>query len=133
MVKLFTEWLRGIHFDFRPLLAASHKLDIMVGFVEEDVRGCVLGFLPGQELPVHSHAHEHEIFDVLAGCGTMILDGEAVELESGDVVVVPAGVSHGFKNTGRERWLIRATIHQRVYARQALRRAVDKRLGRAPQ
>jgi quercetin dioxygenase-like cupin family protein len=101
-------------------------------FAVEDVRACLLGFLPGQELPVHVHDHEHEAFDVLAGCGTLFLDGEAVELKCGDVLLVPAGVRHGFKNTGSERWLVRATIHQRVYARQAVRRAVDKRLGRAP-
>lgn len=100
-------------------------------FVEEDLSGCLLGFLPGQELPVHIHAHEHEVFDVLAGCGTMYLDGEVVELKPGDIVLVPAGVQHGFKNTGNERWLVHATIHQRVYARQAMRRAIDKRLWRA--
>lgn len=99
-------------------------------FVEEDLSGCLLGFLPGQELPVHVHAHEHEVFDVLTGCGTMYLDDEAVELEPGDVVLVPAGVQHGFKNTSSERWLVRATIQQRVYARQAVRRAIDKRLQR---
>ena len=100
-------------------------------FVEEDLRSCLLGFLPGQELPEHVHEHEHEVFDVLAGCGTMMLDGEAVELNPGDAILVPAGVRHGFKNTGSEHWLIRATIHQRVYARQAVCRAIDKRLGRA--
>ena len=35
-----------------------------------------------------------------------------------------------FKNTGTDRWLIRATIHQRTYARQSIRRAINKRLGR---
>lgn len=96
-------------------------------FIQEDLRGCLLGFLPGQELPVHVHEHEHEVFDVLAGCGTMMLDGEAVELHPGDVIFVPAGVQHGFRNTSSDRWLIRATIHTRVYARQALRRALAKR------
>ena len=99
-------------------------------FIEEDLSGCLLGFLPGQELPVHVHDHEHEVFDVLAGCGTMYLDDEALELNASDVVLVPAGVRHGFRNTSNERWLIRATIHQRVYARQAVRRALLKRLRR---
>ncbi len=99
-------------------------------FAEEEFRGCLLGFLPGQELPVHVHAHEHEVFDVLFGQGTMYLDGEAVNLNVGDAVYVPAGVQHGFKNTGDDRWLVRATIHQRTSARQAIRRAVVKRLGR---
>ncbi len=100
-------------------------------FAEEEFRGCLLGFLPGQELPMHTHAHEHEVFDVLQGQGTMYLDGEAVELKAGDTIFVPAGVQHGFKNTSRDRWLVRATIHERTYARQAVRRALAKRLGRA--
>ena len=100
-------------------------------FSEEDFSGCILGFLPGQDLPVHVHAHEHEVFDVLLGQGTMYLDGAVVELKIGDTVVVPAGVQHGFKNTSDQRWLVRATIHQRTYARHALRRAIAKRLGRA--
>ena len=100
-------------------------------FTEEEFHGCLLGFLPGQELPVHVHAHEHEVFDVLSGQGTMYLDGEAVDLKAGDAVFVPAGVRHGFKNTSDDRWLVRATIYQRTYARQAIRRAIAKRLGRA--
>ena len=100
-------------------------------FVEGDFSGCLLGFLPGQELPVHQHDHEHEVFDVLQGYGTIYLDDEAVEIGAGSVIYVPAGVKHGFKNTSSDRWLIRATIHQRVYARQAIKRAIDKRLGRA--
>jgi len=100
-------------------------------FAEEQFRACLLGFLPGQELPAHAHAHEHEVFDVLQGQGTMYLDGTAIELKAGDAVFVPAGVQHGFKNTGGDRWLVRATIHQRTYARQAIRRAIAKRFGRA--
>lgn len=100
-------------------------------FAEEEFRACLLGFLPGQELPVHVHAHEHEVFDVLHGQGTIYLDGTAIELKAGDAVFVPAGVPHGFKNTGDDRWLVRATIHQRTYARQAIHRTIAKRLGRA--
>jgi quercetin dioxygenase-like cupin family protein len=113
-------------------LARYDKLPLtnVLLFVQEDVRSCLLGFLPGQELPVHVHDHEHEVFDVLTGCGTMMLDGEAVELKAGDVIFVPAGVRHGFKNTSDDRWLVRATIQQRVYARQAVCRALAKRLKR---
>jgi quercetin dioxygenase-like cupin family protein len=100
-------------------------------FAEEEFSACLLGFLPGQELPVHVHAHEHEVFDVLEGRGTLFLDDKAIELQRGSVIFVPAGVRHGFKNTSTDRWLVRATIHQRVYARQAIKRAIDKRLGRA--
>jgi quercetin dioxygenase-like cupin family protein len=100
-------------------------------FAEEDFSGCLLGLLPGQVLPRHRHAHEHEAFDVLAGQGSVWLDGERVSAGPGAVIFVPAGVEHGFENDGDQPWLIRATIHQRTYLRQALRRAVDKRRRRA--
>src|SRR5690242_10130488 len=98
-------------------------------FREEDFSACLLGFLPGQVLPRHRHAHEHEVFDVLAGTGTVWLDGEAMVVGPGDSIFVPAGVEHGFANTSSERWLIRATIHQRTYLRAAFKRAVHKRFG----
>jgi quercetin dioxygenase-like cupin family protein len=101
-------------------------------FAHESFSACLLGFLPGQTLPRHRHAHEHEVFDVLSGSGTIWLEGEAIAAHPGTSVFVPAGVEHGFENTGAERWVIRATIHQRTYLRQALRQAILKRLGRAP-
>lgn len=97
----------------------------------QDFSGVLLGFLPGQILPRHTHEHEHEVFDVLEGCGTVWLDGKAVQARAGAVIFVPAGVEHGFENTSAARWLVRATIHQRVYARRAITRAIQKRLGRA--
>ena len=99
-------------------------------FAAEDFSGCLLCFLPGQVLPRHRHAHEHEVCDVVAGTGTIWLDGQPHTAGPGASVFVPAGVEHGFENTGAERWTIRATIHQRTYLRQALKRAILKRLGR---
>jgi mannose-6-phosphate isomerase-like protein (cupin superfamily) len=101
-------------------------------FTVEDFRGCLLGFLPGQKLPRHVHAHEHEVFDVVSGTGTIWVGDAAVPAGPGTSVFVPAGVAHSFENTSRERWVVRATIHQRTYLRQALKRAILKRLGRAP-
>jgi quercetin dioxygenase-like cupin family protein len=98
-------------------------------FQEEEFSACLLGFLPGQVLPCHRHEHEHEVFDVLVGSGTIWLDGDPIEAGPGAIIFVPAGVEHGFENTGSERWLIRATIHERTYARKAFKRAVLKRLG----
>ena len=99
-------------------------------FREEQFWACILYFRPGQVLRRHSHEHEHEVFDVIAGHGTIWLDGEAVHTRPGDVIFVPAGVEHGFENTGNEPWIVRATIHERTYARQALQRALLKRLGK---
>lgn len=108
----------------------EHPLTNVPLFKEEEFSGCLLGFLPGQVLPRHYHEHEDEVFDVLAGTGTIWLDGQPLEAGPGTTVFVPAGVEHGFGNTGPARWLIWATIHERTYARQALKRAILKRLGR---
>ncbi|TAH51597.1 MAG: cupin domain-containing protein [Chloroflexota bacterium] len=117
-----------------PIVARYDELPLtnVPLFQHEDFSGCLLGFLPGQILPRHSHEHEHEVFDVLEGTGIIWLDGEAVEAPAGSVIFVPAGVEHGFENNSDGRWLIRATIHQRVYARRALQRAFEKRFGGAP-
>jgi quercetin dioxygenase-like cupin family protein len=100
-------------------------------FQHEDFSACLLGFLPGQVLPIHSHDHEHEVFDVLEGSGTMLVDGKAIRTQPGTSIFVPAGVEHGFENDTDSRWLVRATIHERTYLRTALKRAILKRLRKA--
>lgn len=66
----------------------------------------------------------------------LILVGEAeLRAAPGKSVFVPAGVPHGFRNDSEGRWLVRATVHERLYARSTLKlllRAVRKRLGLAP-
>ena len=49
--------------------------------------------LTGAGVPfVHSHKQNEEIYAVLSGRGTMVVDGEIVELQAGDWLrVAPAG------------------------------------------
>ena len=52
-----------------------------------------------------SHAHRgrgalEEIYYFLQGSGIMWVDGEEVEVRSGDVVMVSPGADHGFRNSG---------------------------------
>jgi mannose-6-phosphate isomerase-like protein (cupin superfamily) len=46
---------------------------------------------------LHYHERTDEIYHVIAGQGTMTLDGEEVELHPGVVVYVPRGVRHKAK------------------------------------
>jgi quercetin dioxygenase-like cupin family protein len=69
-------------------------------FEEETFSGCLLGFLPGQVLPRHCHEHEHEVFDVVSGMGTLWLDGQPHQAGPGTSVFVPARVEHGFETPG---------------------------------
>ena len=43
---------------------------------------------------LHYHERTDEIYYVIAGSGTMLLDGEEVELHEGVVVYVPRGTRH---------------------------------------
>lgn len=68
--------------QIRPLIAEDDGAAAEVHHVEID----------GAKL--HYHAQTDEIYHVIAGQGTMTLDGQDVELHPGVVVYVPRGVRH---------------------------------------
>jgi quercetin dioxygenase-like cupin family protein len=57
---------------------------------------------PGDWLGRHRHAPA-EIYYVLAGEGTMELDGEQHAVRTGSAVFIPGDLEHGIRNTGSER------------------------------
>ena len=54
---------------------------------------------PGGNTPLHRHPHEHEVF-VLEGTGIFVHEGTDHPIVREDVVFVPGGSEHCFKNTG---------------------------------
>ncbi len=63
----------------------------------------VFEIAPGGNTPLHKHDWEHEVF-ILSGSGTVAgLSGQR-EVKGGDVVFVPGGEEHQFKNTGDKTW-----------------------------
>jgi quercetin dioxygenase-like cupin family protein len=54
---------------------------------------------PGGHTPLHRHPHEHEVF-VLQGTGIVVHEGQDHAIAPEDVVFVPGGNEHCFKNTG---------------------------------
>src|SRR4051794_41949029 len=54
---------------------------------------------PGRGPSLHTHPYE-ELLLVQEGSGTFTLGDETLEVGAGELVVVPPGVPHGFKNTG---------------------------------
>ena len=94
--------------------------------------GRLLCFQRGQHVPEHVHEHKDECFDVLEGEGTFLLNGKAIRASAGITIYVPAGTRHGLRADGTERWLIRETVHERVYARRALRLLARMALKRLP-
>jgi quercetin dioxygenase-like cupin family protein len=51
----------------------------------------------------HSHDAHDDIFYVLEGNVTFILDGERIEAGKGAFVRVPAGIEHDYQNNGDDR------------------------------
>ena len=47
-----------------------------------------------QDAKLHYHERTDEVYYVIAGRGTMVLDDEEIELHEGVVVYVPRGVRH---------------------------------------
>jgi len=94
-----------------------HYTDVPAQDVEKDARGVSIRWLIGEEddapnfamrhfeiapggyTPHHEHPWEHEVF-VLAGTGTVVSGGGEEPLAPGDVVFMPAGEKHQFRNTG---------------------------------
>jgi quercetin dioxygenase-like cupin family protein len=54
---------------------------------------------PEGHTPHHTHPYEHENF-IVEGQGEVFIEGEWHELGPGDVVFVPPGVQHQYRNTG---------------------------------
>ena len=51
---------------------------------------------PAGFTPFHSHDYEHEVF-IVAGGGTIFLEGAERPIRAGDVIYVPADQQHQFK------------------------------------
>jgi mannose-6-phosphate isomerase-like protein (cupin superfamily) len=46
----------------------------------------------------HHHTRTDEVYFILAGAGTMTLDGEPVDVLPGDAILTPLGARHGLQN-----------------------------------
>ena len=57
---------------------------------------------PGQATTRHYHALAEEIYLLVAGSGTMELDGELREVGDGDAILIPPGAWHQITATGDE-------------------------------
>ena len=67
-------------------------------------RAAVWEIAPGASEGDHAHGDDRpleEIYYFLQGDGVMSFDGEEVTVAAGEAVLVPEGVDHGLRNTGR--------------------------------
>jgi quercetin dioxygenase-like cupin family protein len=54
---------------------------------------------PGGHTPLHTHPQEHEVF-VVEGTGVFVFEGKEHSFGAEDVIFVPGGKEHQFKNAG---------------------------------
>ena len=67
-------------------------------------------FEPGQQHSLHAHAGMDKVYHVLTGCGVFLLENEAIAMEPGVMLVAPADVPHGIRNTGGDRLVVLAIL-----------------------
>jgi mannose-6-phosphate isomerase-like protein (cupin superfamily) len=67
-------------------------------------------FEPGQEHRLHAHAGLDKVYQVLAGSGLFLLEGREVPMTAGNLLIAPAEVPHGIRNTGGGRLLVLAIL-----------------------
>lgn len=67
-------------------------------------------FEPGQAHALHTHAGVDKVYQVLRGRGCFLLEGAELPMEAGSLLVAPAGVPHGIRNTGSERLVVLAIL-----------------------
>ena len=87
--------------DVRMDGVAGARMAVMVGRADGAPHFALRQFSvePGGHTPRHAHDYEHEVF-VVAGEGTVLLEGAERPVRGGDVVYVPANGEHQFRATG---------------------------------
>ena len=75
--------------DFRRVLWTGRHTQLVVMTIP-----------PGGEIGEETHDENDQILSFVSGVGTAYVADETAPVEPGDVVVVPAGVRHNFRNDG---------------------------------
>ena len=69
---------------------------------------------PQQVQAMHAHGGADKFYFVLTGRGKFTIGDEEKTVESGTIVIAPAGVAHGVTNTGNERLSLLVAIAPQI-------------------
>jgi quercetin dioxygenase-like cupin family protein len=67
-------------------------------------------FEPGQSHALHAHAEMDKVYQIVEGEGLFLLEGRELPMRAGDLLVAPAGVAHGVRNSSGSRLLVLAIL-----------------------
>ena len=76
--------------DFRRVIYTAEHLQLVL-----------MSLGPGEEIGEEVHAESDQFFRVEKGAGDVVMNGVATAFTDGSVIVIPAGVRHNIRNTGR--------------------------------
>lgn len=62
----------------------------------------IMSILPGEDIGMETHVTADQVLYFVEGKGKASVGGEEVDIEEGDIVLVPSGTPHNFMNTGEE-------------------------------
>ncbi len=80
---------------------------------------------PGQRLSYQRHAHRSEHWFIVAGAGTVTLDGATSPVGPGSAVDVPLGAAHRIENSGASRLVFIEVQHGASFAEDDIERLDD--------
>jgi mannose-6-phosphate isomerase-like protein (cupin superfamily) len=87
-----------------PIAGGQGEVDIYVDRASghEAASLATLTARPGMRIPAHVHARETEVVLVLAGAGTMTVDGDTYPIAPMTAIQIPPGVEHAVAVEGAE-------------------------------
>jgi mannose-6-phosphate isomerase-like protein (cupin superfamily) len=77
--------------DFRRVVYTGPNMQLVLMSLEA-----------GEEIGEEVHGHTDQFFRVEEGTGEVRMDGKDTHIESDMAIVVPAGMRHNIRNTGKE-------------------------------
>ncbi|MAM01985.1 MAG: cupin [Myxococcales bacterium] len=84
----------------------TEKMGKSTIFMSERMLVGLNSFESGQEHALHGHANQDKVYHVLQGNGLFLLEDKNIEMDAGAMLIAPAGVPHGVRNTGTERLIV---------------------------
>ena len=76
--------------DFRRVIYTAQHLQLVL-----------MSLAAGEEIGEEIHAESDQFFRIEAGTGEVWMNGIATTIKDGCALVIPAGVRHNIRNTGR--------------------------------
>jgi quercetin dioxygenase-like cupin family protein len=83
--------------DYQP-----EKFTKRIAFKKGESVVFVLNFMPGQELPTHTHPNTDVFILALQGSGAITVDGETSPLGQGEVLHLEGAEAFSYRNDGTE-------------------------------